>query len=150
MEEVWKSIFDYPNYQVSNLGRIRSLKRYKILKQFNRPLGYKGIHLNKFGKAKTFAVHRLVAEAFIPNPNKYPCVNHKDENPSNNCVSNLEWCTYQYNNTYGTTIERKIKTYKDNTDKRKQAKLLAINLLESFEIILYFLSVLTCNKSKSI
>ena len=148
MEEVWKPIFDYSDYQVSNLGRIRSLKRYKILKQYTNSFGYKSVNLTKFGISKSFAIHRLVAKAFIPNPNKYPCVNHKDENPSNNCVSNLEWCTYQYNNTYGTSIERKIKTYKDNTDKRKQAKLSAISLLETFEIILYFLSNLACDKSK--
>lgn len=149
MEEVWKTIIDYPNYQVSNLGRIRSLKTYKILKQFTNCFGYKGVHLNRFGTAKTFIVHRLVAEMFIPNPNKYPCINHKDENRSNNCVYNLEWCTYSYNNTYGTVIERRTKTYKDNIYKRKQAKPLAIKILESFEIILYFLSVLACNKSKN-
>ena len=148
MEEVWKSIFDYSNYKISNLGRIRSLKKYKILKQSTNRFGYKSVSLHKFGTSKTFAIHRLVAKAFIPNPNNYPCVNHKDENPSNNCVSNLEWCTYQYNSIYGTAIERRIKTYKDNTDKRKQAKLSAIIILETFEIILYFLSNLACDKSK--
>lgn len=52
-------------------------------------------------------IHRLVAIAFIPNPNNYPMVNHKDENPKNNCVENLEWCDAKYNNNYGTAIERK-------------------------------------------
>ena len=129
MEEVWKPIFDYSDYQVSNLGRIKSLKRHKILKQFDNRRGYKRVNLTKFGISKPFAIHRLVAKAFIPNPNKYPCVNHKDENPSNNCASNLEWCTYQYNNTYGTAKERRVKTYKDNTDKRKQAKLKSYSLV---------------------
>lgn len=52
------------------------------------------------------SIHRLVAEAFIPNPNNYPCINHKDENPSNNNIDNLEWCTYKYNANYGTGVER--------------------------------------------
>ena len=78
------------------------------------------VSLNKNGKTKQHFIHRLVAQAFIPNPNNYPCVNHKDEKPSNNYVSNLEWCSYQYNNNYGTRNEkvaeklRKIKCKKVN------------------------------------
>lgn len=58
--------------------------------------------LCKNGKTKRFSVHRLVAQAFIPNPNNLPIINHKDENPSKNIVDNLEWCDYEYNNNYGT------------------------------------------------
>ena len=58
-------------------------------------------------------VHRVVADAFIPNPNNYPCINHKDENPANNKVENLEWCTYKYNNNYGTFAERRRKTMEE-------------------------------------
>lgn len=102
MNEIWKDIKDYPNYQVSNLGKVKNTKTNKILKPFS-PIGeYLKVSLSKNGKAKHYFIHRLVAETFIPNPNNYPCVNHKDENPSNNCVSNLEWCSYQYNNNYGT------------------------------------------------
>ena len=72
--------------------------------------GYLRITLNKNGKYKTFAVHRLVAEAFIPNPNNLPCVNHKDENQFNNDFRNLEWCTYKYNSNYGTIKQRLSKS----------------------------------------
>ena len=129
MVEEWKDIviekggqvFDYTGlYQVSNLGRVRSLDRIdgmgrkveeKILKLGNNK-GYQSVFLHKNGKAKIFQVHRLVATAFIPNPDNLPVVNHKDENPSNNCVDNLEWCTQKYNINYGTSIERMSKTLK--------------------------------------
>ena len=120
MEEIWKDKKDYEGlYQVSNLGRAKSLDRYikgkghslqfkkgRILKPMKDNNGYLKVKLCKDGKEKAFTVHRLVAEAFLPNPHNYPCVNHKDENKQNNNVSNLEWCSAQYNNTYGTRIER--------------------------------------------
>lgn len=70
------------------------------------------MELYKNGKAKKIKMHRLVAETFIPNPNNYPCVNHKDENKLNNCVDNLEWCTYSYNNSYNNCHIRRGKTQK--------------------------------------
>ena len=119
LNEIWKPIKGYEGlYEVSNLGRIKSLKRLvkkwdgyrivseKILTPRVNNRGYLRINLCKDGITKTFSPHRLVAEAFIPNPDNLPCVNHKDENPLNNVVSNLEWCTYSYNNSYGNRNNR--------------------------------------------
>ena len=77
-----------------------------MMKYIQSKTGHLRVALSKNGKTKQFLIHRLVAHMFIPNPNNYPIINHRDENPSNNNVDNLEWCTYLYNNTYGTKIER--------------------------------------------
>lgn len=101
MEE-WRDIKDYENYEVSNLGRVRN-KNGKILKQQLRH-GYYDVGLyneHHQNQPKLLKVHRLVAQAFIPNLNNYPCINHKDENKLNNNIDNLEWCTYSYNCSYG-------------------------------------------------
>lgn len=120
MKEVWKDIPNYEGiYQVSNLGRIKSLRSYnsftksyyfkeKILKGKIDKNGYVMVCLCN-GKSKYIRVHRLVAEAFIPNKNKFPIINHKDENKQNNNVNNLEWCSYSYNNSYGTRNNKIIK-----------------------------------------
>lgn len=108
MEEIWKDKKDYEgHYQVSNCGRVKSIKFGKeiILKQHIRG-GYYSVVLSKNGILKIFKVHRLVAQAFIPNPNNLTEVNHKDENKLNNNVDNMEWCDRTYNNTYGTRIEK--------------------------------------------
>lgn len=123
INEIWKDIPGYEGlYQISNLGQIRSLdhirknginennkflQKGKMLHQTKqKDSGYMFVVLSKNGNRKGFRVHRLVAMTFIPNPNNYKCVNHKDENRTNNNVNNLEWCTYRYNNTYGTKISR--------------------------------------------
>lgn len=114
MEE-WRTICGYEGlYQVSNYGKVKSLKydKEKILKFGKKKNGYLFVILCKEGKKKQFLVHRLVVNAFIPNPSSLPCVNHKDENKTNNQVDNLEWCTYQYNIKYGTCQQRKV----ENTD----------------------------------
>lgn len=111
MKEMWKDILGYEGlYQVSNLGDVRSLKyaggnKVKMLKQATVN-GYKRVSLVKNGKGKNYLVHRLVAIAFIPNPDNLPIVNHKNEDKTNNNVNNLEWCTQEYNINYGTRNER--------------------------------------------
>jgi len=100
VKEIWKDIKGYEKlYQVSNLGNIKSLKTGKNL-YYSKSKRYLRVGLFKDKKRKGFSIHRLVAEAFIPNPNNYPCVNHKDCNGNNNRVDNLEWCTYKQNNDY--------------------------------------------------
>lgn len=113
-EEIWKNIKDYEGlYEISSYGRVRRLHKdkrcapYKIL-TLDTLRGYKKASLYKNGIYKNCQVHRLVAEAFIPNPDNLPQVNHKDENPSNNKVSNLEWCSCKYNVNYGTGTERQV------------------------------------------
>lgn len=119
VQEIWKDIKNFEGiYQVSNLGRVKSVERTITMKHYS---GCDAIHLhperllslgssdkkylevNLYNRDKrvTQLVHRLVAETFIPNPNNYPCINHKDENTQNNCADNLEWCTWKYNNNYG-------------------------------------------------
>lgn len=118
--EIWKDIEGYEGrYQVSNLGRVKSLaktidvggktKRFqpeRVLKPSKGVKGYLLVALYKNKRSKMKRVHRLVAEAFIPNPQKMPSVNHKDENKENNKAENLEWCTHKYNNLYGTRLKK--------------------------------------------
>ena len=107
MEEIWKEIDD--RYSVSNLGRVKSnyANKERILKPFYNHYGYLMVDIRHPGYRKSIAVHRLVAIAFIPNPDNLLEVNHKDENKTNNCVDNLEWCDTLYNCNYGTRNERK-------------------------------------------
>ena len=97
-KEIWKDIKEYEDlYQVSNLGRVKSKR--KILSQTKGE--YLKVGLSKNGIEKTYAVHRLVAKAFMSNPNNYNFINHIDENKYNNIYTNLEWCTNKYNCNYG-------------------------------------------------
>lgn len=120
--EIWKDVAGYEGvYQVSNFGNVKSLdkvifnkgsKKYnnikgKILSQNKtNGNGYKIVSLNHNGNSKNHYIHRLVLTSFVENTNNYNYINHKDENKSNNHVSNLEWCTCKYNNNYGTSRER--------------------------------------------
>lgn len=108
IKEEWRTIEEYPNYMISNKGRVKSLKygKERIMKQGKHKDNYCYIMLYKEGKGKKYLVHRLVTQAFISNPQNLPCVNHKDENPQNNHISNLEWCSYTYNINYGTRNEK--------------------------------------------
>lgn len=117
-KQIWKDVKGYEGlYQVSNTGRVRSLNYMKtskvqVLKPQRQTQGYLFVRLRKEGKIRTIYIHRLVAEAFIPNPNNYPEVNHIDENKQNNIVSNLEWCTREYNQNYGTINKRRSEKHK--------------------------------------
>ena len=125
MEEIWKPVIGYEGlYEVSNLGRVRSVDR--LVKYSNGQIhlhkgrilspglvhksGYLQVALCNNGKTQHKMVYRLVAEAFLPNIDNLPQVNHKDENPFNNCVDNLEWCTIEYNINYGTRIQKVTET----------------------------------------
>lgn len=105
MAEVWKDIQGYDSYQVSSDGSVRNILTGRTLKPYERK-GYHLVYLYNSGRRKCFLLHRVVALAFIPNPNCYPEINHKDENPLNNCVENLEWCTPEYNCNYGGHNEK--------------------------------------------
>lgn len=119
--EIWKDIIGYEGiYQISNCGRVKSLdreihKNNGVIEHRNGQImmlsldkdGYCYLGLRRQDKIKKFfRVHQLVAIAFLENPYNFNQINHKDENKSNNCVENLEWCDSQYNNKYGTKLER--------------------------------------------
>ena len=142
--EVWKDIYFIENgieydyrglYQVSSEGKIKSLNynhtgKEKILKPQKTKDGYQFVSLYKNGKVKQFIVHRLIAHMFIPNDDQEnkTQVNHIDENKENNSVENLEWCTREYNNNYGTRNERIGKT--------KSQKVIGYSLTSTKVIIL--------------
>ena len=117
MQEEWRNI-TIPGledkYLVSNFGNVYSVITGKNLSIYTPKDGRPVVHLQNGTITKQCRVHRLVAEAFIPNPNNLPQVNHKDENKENNCVDNLEWCTCKYNINYGTHNKR---TYQTNVIK---------------------------------
>lgn len=109
-EEIWKDVIGYEGrYEVSNLGRVRSLHKSfygKILSPSFERFGYPKVVLMKDAKCKTHKVHRLVATAFIPNPSNKPVVNHIDHNPKNPKASNLEWCTDLENVRHARNVGR--------------------------------------------
>lgn len=143
-KEIWKDIPGYEGlYEVSTFGRVRSKDRFLKINQINNTAnkcssftflkkgrilspgvnsrGYCILHLYKEdGSKKAYPVHRLVAITFLPNPKKLRCVNHKDENKTNNHIDNLEWCTNQYNALYGTCLERQIETQRNTSKLRKK------------------------------
>ena len=132
MEE-WRPVVGYEGlYEVSNMGRVKSVERMKwngkgyqkiperILKTIENIWGYLLVNLYQDGKMKSCSVHRLVATAFLPNPYNLPVINHRDENKQNNIVSNLEWCTYSHNNTYNDRA-KKIGEKQRNDPKRSKS-----------------------------
>jgi len=145
MQEIWKPIEDYEGYyEISNCGRVRSIKRMVMSSIRNggkrivseRMLtpridrgGYLRVTLVKSGcKRKDVFIHKLVAEAFIPNPDNLPIVNHKDENSSNNYDWNLEWCTQGYNINYGTGTQRRSATRKANGNGGRGRRIVQLDL----------------------
>jgi len=150
MEEIWKDIKGYEGYyQISNLGNIKSLNRtienkgaiggkYKIKgksrSQSISKTGYYICTLCKNGKERTFKVHRLIAEAFIDNPNNLPIINHKDGNKLNNSIDNLEWCDYSYNNkeAYKQGLKESNLKWIIECNKRKRKKVNQYDLNNNF------------------
>ena len=118
MSEEWRDIKGYEGlYQVSNLGRVKSLRynhseNKKILKGFLSKKGYHRVSFYKDGVRKDYSVHRLVAEAFIPNIDNKPCIDHIDTNKLNNKVDNLRWCTNKENNWNELTRNKRSGTMK--------------------------------------
>ena len=123
---IWKDIKGYEGfYQVSNLGRVKSVRREvnycidglkakreeKFLTLEMSNCGYLRVRLSINGESKKYSVHRLVATSFIPNSLNLSCVNHKNEDKTDNRVENLEWCTHKYNSNYGTVKERRVKAF---------------------------------------
>lgn len=147
-KEIWKPIKDFESsYEVSNLGNVRSIDRYciqknnrsekynhiykgKVLKQFKNNAGYMQVQLSYQYKSIPKRVHRLVAEAFIENPNNYKCVNHINGNKLDNRAENLEWCTYSHNNNEARRLGLN-KGYKGMTYKKRCE--LAIKYINSAE-----------------
>ena len=98
MGEIWKDVEGYEGlYQVSNLGRVRSLYTNRQLKKISTSTGYHAVGLYKDGRSKRCSVHRLVAQAFLPNPERKATVNHKNGDKHDNCADNLEWATHEEN-----------------------------------------------------
>lgn len=135
--EIWKPVKGYEGlYEVSNFGRVRSFDRVvvdkngrklhysgKIMTQNKTFDGYPNITLGTYNNKRTITIHRLVAEAFIPNPLNLPQVNHKDEDITNNVCTNLEWCDNGYNVNYGTGNQKR----RINSSKNKKIIQLTLN-----------------------
>ena len=142
MEE-WRDIKGYEGkYMVSNLGRVKSLNynntgKEGIMKPHDNGYGYLFVVLCKDGKDKKYRINRLVAQAFLENPDNLPEVNHKDEDKTNNCVENLEWCSRLYNINYGTGNKKRAK--KNTNNPKKSKPIIAIHKING--LILEFPSV---------
>ena len=119
-KELWKSVKGFTDYKVSNQGKVKSFKlnTEKILKQCNDKKEYLLVKLSKSRNSKTKTVHRLVATAFIPNPDNKPQVNHKDGNKQNNCVDNLEWVTQSENDIHAFKIGLKTQQGIENANSK--------------------------------
>ena len=147
-------------YVVSTFGRVASLSflyyqgkypcyREQRIKHQSIHAGYYCTNIIKEGQNRLYRVHRLVAEAFIPNPNNFPCVNHKDENKKNNSVENLEWCTYQYNIRYGEQYKVRASKSKQELKYRKPVVQLTIDGTFVAEHRSMYYAALTTGISKS-
>lgn len=141
-KEEWRDISGYEEfYKISSFGRIIAKPRWreyvdkngnKVSKYFDyrwiEPKSdkneYRSVSLcDGEGNSKSYFIHRLVAMTFIPNPDNLPIVNHKDENKSNNRADNLEWCTHQYNLTYGTAQQRKAESYRASFEEKREERI---------------------------
>lgn len=111
---MWRTISVNTDYEINETGEVRRIKTGNILKHSLWGHDYEYVFMRDpiTKKNNSYLVHRLVAQAFIPNPDNLPQVNHIDENKSNNSVDNLEWCTNEYNNSVGTVRERQGKAHR--------------------------------------
>ena len=123
--EVWRST-DFPNYVISNYGRLKRLEHWnvrtykeRICRIYETRAGYLSFRVYVDGNLIQVLIHKLVALAFIPNPNNLPFVNHINEDKKDNRVENLEWCTAKYNSNYGTCQQRRANTLKELLSKRE-------------------------------
>jgi hypothetical protein len=145
--EQWRNIKDYEGlYQVSNEGRVKSLwfGREKILKGGKDKDGYLLVKLCQDGKQVMKKVHRLVAQAFLENPNNYEQVNHKDEDKTNNHVENLEWCNRSYNCNFGTRNQRSAE--KRRNDPKQSKRVDQIDPITG-EVIRQWASTMECGRN---
>ena len=135
--EIWENVVGYEGlYEVSENGNLRKFKTHRPLRHCVHKTGYESVMLYKNGKPKRVFVHRIVASAFLDNPNRYECVNHKDETRGNNSVSNLEWCTREYNMKYGTVGARiSGKRGHSARNRRKVAQIESGNVIAVWESI---------------
>lgn len=148
IKEIWKPVAGYEElYAVSDLGRVKSLKygKEKILKPNKNGGGYLFVWLYRNGKRKMFLVHRLVASAFLPNPMGLPEVNHKDENKTNNIVSNIEWVSRWDNINYGTRNVRSAAAQRNDPAKSKSVE--ASKFPDFSEICLRFPSTMEAERN---
>lgn len=154
MNEIWKKVINFDNYEVSNLGRVRSIDRYelyrdkfhkgRILKQFLQN-GYPKVSFSINGSTCQRFVHRLVAEAFIPNPDNKPQIDHIDTNRSNNCVDNLRWVTQEENLNNPLTVEHRKESQQKFKEKSIEEKIFEITKDEY-----KYQDIIITNKIKSI
>ena len=151
MEEIWKAAPGYEDlYLVSNFGNIMSISYKhtgvpKILKPKKRG-AYLSIHRNSNGG--DIAIHRLVALAFVPNPNNLPCVNHINEDKHDNRACNLEWCSTQYNNTYGNRINKMVHTRRGRTSRTHFGDIMQFTI--GGELVSIFCSTVAASKKTGI
>lgn len=134
VNELWKPVPGYEGiYEVSTFGRIRSFFSAKCLKPDANSKGYLRVWLVKDGLKKRYFIHRLVALTFLPKPFNYNIINHRDENPQNNYVWNLEWCNHKYNSNYGYVKAKHIRTKKESGKIKKVGKYSDTKLIEVYE-----------------
>ena len=123
--ELWEVINDFPMYEVSSLGRVRNIKTKRVLKPFYCWNGYQMVDLQKDSKRHHKLIHRLVGQAFIPNPENLPCIDHIDGCRDHNCIDNLRWCSRKQNSNYDNhkpmsdELKAKYREY-HNRDKQKE------------------------------
>ena len=158
MEE-WKPVRNYEGkYMVSNTGEVKSLNyrrtgKERILKGVDYGEGYLYVNLYKYGKGKQCMIHRLVAMAFIPNPDNLPEVNHKNEDKTDNRVENLEWCSRLYNNTYNGRAKKagkKLRGRKQSEEhiKKKSKPVFSVN--KKSGLIMWWKSIMEAERCTGI